>query len=227
MQSQRSAFWAGVRAELPLLLGVFPSGMIYGTLALNAGLTPAAAQSMSWIVFAGSSQFIAAQLIHEAVPWVVIILTIAIVNLRHMLYSASVAPYLEGLPPRWKHLLAYLLTDEAYAVVITNYQKAGLQPFSHWFFLGAGLALWSTWQISTAAGILLGTVIPASWPLDFALPVTFIALLMPVLKDRATVAAAIAAGAVAVAANGLPYRMGLIAAAFVGIAAGILTEARK
>jgi 4-azaleucine resistance transporter AzlC len=227
MQSSRGAFWAGVRAELPLLLGVFPFGMIYGTLALNAGLTPAAAQSMSWLVFAGSSQFIAAQLIHEAVPWVVIILTIAIVNLRHMLYSASVAPYVEGLPSRWRHLLAYLLTDEAYAVVITNYQKEGLQPCSHWFFLGAGLALWSTWQISTAAGILLGTVIPARWPLDFALPVTFIALLMPVLKDRATVAAAITAGAVAVAANGLPYRTGLILAAFVGIAAGILLESRK
>jgi 4-azaleucine resistance transporter AzlC len=227
MQTRSGAFWAGVRAEIPLLVGVFPFGMIYGTLALSAGLSPAAAQSMSWIVFAGSSQFIAAQLLHESVPAAVIVLTIGIVNLRHMLYSASVAPYVERLSPRWKALLAYLLTDEAYAVVITNYQKEGLQPFSHLFFLGAGLTLWSCWQISTAAGLLLGTVIPESWPLDFALPVTFIALLMPVLKDRAAVAAALTGGAVAVVANGLPYRLGLIAAALVGIAAGILVENRK
>ncbi len=108
----RSSFWAGVRAEFPLLVGVFPFGLIYGVLAIDAGLSISQAQSMSWIVFAGSSQFLASQLVHAAVPGMVIVLTIAIVNLRHLLYSASLAPYLRKLSSGWKLLLAYLLTDE-------------------------------------------------------------------------------------------------------------------
>jgi predicted branched-subunit amino acid permease len=99
MNQTMKSFLAGVRAESPLLIGVFPFGLIYGALAIGAGISPAAAQMMSSIVFAGSSQFIAAQLIHDAAPGLVIVLTIAVVNLRHMLYSASVAPYIEHLPP--------------------------------------------------------------------------------------------------------------------------------
>src|SRR4030065_1712488 len=106
----RSSFWVGVRAEFPLLVGVFPFGLIYGVLAIEAGLSLAQAQSLSWMVFAGSSQFLAAQLVHAAVPGMVIVITIAIVNLRHMLYSASLAPYLRKLSSGWKLLLAYLLT---------------------------------------------------------------------------------------------------------------------
>ncbi len=217
-------FLAGVRAELPLLVGVFPFGMIYGALALNAGLSRSAAQMMSSIVFAGSSQFIAAQLIHESAPGLVIVLTIAIVNLRHMLYSASLAPYLTHLSTRWKTLLAYLLTDEAYAPSILHYERDGAQPFSHWFLLGAGLALWSTWQASTALGIFLGAAIPDSWSLDFALPLTFIAMVVPALKGRPYVAAALSAGLVALAAHALPFKLGLILAALVGITVGTYLE---
>ena len=182
---------------------------------------------MSSIVFAGSAQFITAQLFRDAVPGVVIILTIAVVNLRHMLYSASVAPYVRALPMRWKALLSYLLTDEAYAVTILNYEKEGVTPHGHWFFLGAGLALWTSWQLSTAAGILLGTTLPESWPLDFALPITFIALIMPALKDRPAVAASLTAGAVALLAYGLPYKLGLVLAGVLGIIVGTLLEGRK
>ena len=196
MNQTMKSFWAGVRAEFPLLIGVFPFGLIYGTLALEAGLSPVSAQMMSSIVFAGSSQFVAAQLIHDAAPGIVIVLTIAIINLRHMLYSASIAPYLEQLSPRWKGLLAYLLTDEAYAATVIHFEEEGLTPTSHWFFLGAGFSLWFTWQISSALGILLGTAIPASWSLDFALPLTFIAMVIPVLKDRPVIASALSAGLV-------------------------------
>ena len=220
-------FWAGVRAEFPLLVGVFPFGLIYGVLAMNAGLTPAAAQAMSSIVFAGSSQFLAAELVHDAAPGLIIVLTIAIVNLRHMLYSASLAPYVKRLSMRWKVLLSYLLTDEAYAVTITHYEKEGVSPTAHWYFLGAGLALWSTWQASTAVGIFLGATLPSDWPLDFALPLTFIAIVAPVLKDRPAIAAAISAGIVALFAYSLPYKLGLICATLVGIAVGTLLEARK
>jgi 4-azaleucine resistance transporter AzlC len=201
--------------------------MIYGVLALNAGLTPASAQMMSSIVFAGSAQFITAQLVGDAVPGLVIVLTIAVVNLRHMLYSASVAPYLRALPMRWKVLLSYLLTDEAYAVTISNYEKEDTNPSGHWFFLGAGLALWTSWQLCTAAGILLGRALPESWPLDFALPITFIALIMPALKDRPAIAASLSAGAVALLAYDLPYKLGLMVAGLLGILVGTLLEERK
>src|SRR5574341_2419206 len=217
MREQSKNFWAGVRAEIPLLIGVFPFGMIYGALALNAGLSTAAAQMMSSIVYAGSAQFITTQLVHEAAPGFVIVLTIAVANLRHMLYSASLAPYLASLSTRWKLLLSYLLTDEAYAPTILRYENEGMQAHGHWFLLGAGLALWSTWQASTALGIFLGTAIPDSWSLEFALPLTFIAMVVPVLKNRPAIAAAISAGLVALVAYSLPYKLGLILAALVGI----------
>ncbi len=139
MSEARKTFWDGVRAEIPLLIGVFPFGMIYGALALDAGLSRAASQMMSSIVFAGSAQFVTAQLVHDAAPGLVIILTIAVVNLRHMLYSASLAPYLKNLSLKWKVLLSYLLTDEAYAPSVLKYEETGVKPFSHWFVLGAGL----------------------------------------------------------------------------------------
>ena len=227
MSNQSKNFWAGVRAELPLLIGVFPFGMIYGALALNAGLTPLASQLMSSIVFAGSSQFIAAQLVHDAVPGFVILLTIAVVNLRHALYSASLAPYVASLPTRWKVLLSYLLTDEAYAPSIIHYEEEGNTPYSHWFFFGAGFSLWFTWQVSTALGIFLGSAIPDSWSLDFALPLTFIAMVVPVLKHRPAVAAALSAGVTALVAFSLPYKLGLILAALVGIVVGTVLEGRN
>ena len=227
MSEATKNFWAGVRAEIPLLIGVFPFGMIYGALALNAGISKFASQMMSSIVFAGSAQFITTQLVREAAPGIVIVLTIAVVNLRHMLYSASLAPYLASLSTRWKIILSYLLTDEAYAPTILQYEKEDVQPFSHWFLLGAGLALWSTWQVSTALGIFLGAAIPDSWSLDFALPLTFIAMVVPVLKNRPAIAAALSAGVVALAAYSLPYGLGLILAAMVGILVGSFLERRQ
>jgi 4-azaleucine resistance transporter AzlC len=226
MQQSTRSFWAGVRAELPLLIGVFPFGMIYGALALSAGLSPATAQLMSSIVFAGSSQFAATQLIHDAAPALVTIATMAAINLRHMLYSASLAPYLENLSLKWKALLAYLLTDEAYAVTIVHYQEQGVTLTSHWFFLGAGLALWTTWQISSAFGIFLGASLPTSWPLDFALPLTFIALVVPSLKDRPAAGAAASAGIAALLVYALPYKLGFLVAALVGICVGLFLESR-
>jgi 4-azaleucine resistance transporter AzlC len=222
--SRRSEFLAGVRGELPLLLGVVPFGMIYGALALGAGLSAGTSQAMSAVVFAGSAQFVIAQLVNVGAPGAVIVLTAFVVNVRHALYSASVAPYLKPLSWRWKALLAYLLTDEAYAVTIIRLTRPEPSPFPQWFFLGAGLALWTSWQASTAAGIFLGTQIPPGWSLDFTLALTFIALVVPALKDRAAVAAALTAGVVAVAAGGLPFKLGLVAAALAGILVGVGVE---
>jgi predicted branched-subunit amino acid permease len=262
----RTEFLGGVKGGLRILLGVIPFGMIYGVLAIGAGLPSSAAQAMSSIVFAGSAQFVATQLFKVGTPGVILVVTTLVVNLRHMLYSASLAPYLKHLNWKWKCLLAYLLTDEAYAVAITHYLDApavlrnaggtgateaaaplppnlvgtdagrsaitpprigGQVGYLHWYFLGAGLGLWLSWQISTVIGILLGAQIPSAWALDFTLALTFIALVVPALKDHASVVAALSAGVVAVAAASWPYRLGLMAAALTGIIVGLLVEMRQ
>jgi 4-azaleucine resistance transporter AzlC len=227
-------FFSGVRDELPILVGVIPFGLIYGVLALTAGIPAVQAQAMSSIIFAGSAQFITAQLFGHGTPALVIVMTAAVVNLRHMLYSASLAPYVQKLRSAWKLVLGYLLTDEAYAVVITRFQKednpapgAHAYDHKHWYFLGAGLALWTTWQLSTAVGIFIGAQVPASWSLDFTLALTFIALVVPNLKDRPSLGAALAAGVTAVLAYNLPYKLGLVSAALVGILVGMWLEGKK
>jgi 4-azaleucine resistance transporter AzlC len=219
-------FLAGFRDELPILLGVIPFGMIYGILALSAGLQTAQAQAMSAIVFAGSSQFIAVQLIGAQTPALIILFTGFIINLRHALYSATLAPYLQHLPARWKLPLAYLLTDEAFAVSVLHYQSPQRSPLSHWYFLGAGLALWASWQASTAAGIFLGAQVPAQWGLDFTLALTFIALVIPALKDRPGIAIALAASLLALLFYSLPYKLGLIFSTLLAIGLGMWLEQR-
>jgi 4-azaleucine resistance transporter AzlC len=224
----RSEFWAGVRTLLPILLGTMPFGLIYGVLALEAGLSPLAALAMSSIVFAGSAQFLGVQLIALQTPLLIMWLATFLLNLRHVLYSASVAPYVQHLSPRWRSLLAYLLTDEAYVVTITHYLNSDTpRRYKQWFFLGAGLMLWSSWQLATAVGIFLAAQVPAAWSLDFAVPLTFIALAFPSVKDRAAAAAALSAGAVAVAAAGWPHKLGLVVGALVGITVGLLVEQWK
>lgn len=227
MSELRRNFIEGLRAELPILIGVFPFGMIYGALAVNSGLSTTAAQMMSSIVFAGSAQFVTAQLVSEGAPAFVMILTIAVVNLRHMLYSASLAPYLKDLSLKWKVLLSYLLTDEAYAPSILYYEKEGLAKYKYWFLFGAGISLWLNWQISTAIGVFLGASIPDDLSLDFALPLTFIAMIVPVMKKQPVIAAALSAGLTALLAYSLPYKLGLILAALVGILVGMLLEQRE
>lgn len=220
----RSEFFAGVKAELPILLGVIPFGLTYGVLAISNGLPVMAALGMSSIVFAGSAQFVGVQLSAVAVPVGVLLVTTFMVNLRHLLYSASVAPYLKRLRLSWKLLLSYLLTDEAYAVTIAHYRQQVTLPYRHWYFLGAGLTLWSGWQLSTAVGVFLGAVIPATWPLDFTLTLTFIALAVPMLKDRVSIAVAIMAGGIALFTINLPFRLNLILAVLVAVAFGMSAD---
>lgn len=223
-RSASGEFFHGIRAELPILLGVTPFGMIYGVLATSAGINALDAQAMSSVVFAGSSQFMLVQLMELGTPAIMMILTGLVINLRHALYSASIAPFTRRLSTGWKLILSYLLTDEAYAVAIMHYREAESIRHKHWYFLGAGLALWTCWQISTAAGIFLGAQVPPDWGLDFTLALTFIALAVPAVNDRPSLLSALSAGATALFARNLPYKLGLIAAALVGIAVGLWSE---
>ena len=226
VKTRKQDFWNGVRDEAPILLGVVPFGLLFGALAISSHLSSLASQAMSAIIFAGSAQFIAAQLVGTSTSSLVILMVVFVVNLRHALYSASVAPHVNHLNTGWKLLLSYLLTDEAYAVTITHYNREGDTETGHWYFLGAGLTLWTSWQLSTAVGIFIGAQIPASWPLGFILPLTFIALVVPALKDRAGIAAALVAGIIGLLALGLPYKTGLLLAALIGILTGLVIEGR-
>lgn len=220
--------WAGIKSELPIALGVIPFGLIYGVIALAAGLTPAQAQAMSAIVFAGSAQFIGAELMGVGAPLPVLWLTTFVVNVRHVLYSAQLGPDLQHLSRGWRFLLAYLLTDEAYATTAVHYANKQVSlAHKHWFFLGAGMMLWVTWQTSTAVGVFLGAEIPASWGLDFALALTFIGIVVPLLTTRPMLAAAVVAGITAVLAHGLPYNLGLVLAGLAGIGVGVWMEKRN
>ena len=219
-------FLLGIKGELPILLGVTPFGMIYGALATNAGLAVWDAQAMSSVVFAGSSQFMFIQLVNLGAPAIMMIITGFVINLRHALYSASVAPYVQHLSTPWKFILSYLLTDEAYAVAIMHYQDKSESKNKHWFLLGAGLALWSCWQLSTAAGIFLGAQVPPNWGLDFTLALTFIALAVPAINDKASFLSAFSAGLTVLLTRGLPYKLNLIAAALVGITVGLWSDRR-
>ena len=224
--STRGEFLAGVGAILPLLLGVIPFGLIFGALTPAAGLSATSALAMSVFVFAGSAQFIAAGLLTAGAGTWLIVLTTLVVNLRHMLYGATLAPYLRHLPHRWQLLLAYLTTDEAYAVSILRYRSGDESPRKHWYFLGTGLTMLVSWLVATAVGVVAGQTIPdpLAWGLDFALPITFIGLLTPHVKGRPTLAAMAVAGLTAVVAHPLPNKLWLVLAALTGVVAGLLAE---
>jgi 4-azaleucine resistance transporter AzlC len=178
---------------------------------------------MSWIIFAGSSQIVATQLFASGAPILVVICTASVVNLRFMMYSASLAPHLASLSKRWQFLLSFLMIDQAYALGILRYMEQGERRYRHWFLFGISIANWVCWQIATLFGIFLGSLIPQDWSLDFIIPLTFIAIVVPLLSNRAMLLAGIAGGIASVLLV-LPLKLNLIAAAMIGISAGLLAE---
>lgn len=222
----RAAFLAGLRDMFPLLVGSWPFGLIFGALAVTSGFSPLGAAAMSVFIFAGSAQFIAVGLVAGGVETAVIVLAALVVNLRHMLYAATLAPHLSKVPTRWLLPLGFWLTDESFVVAAKHFEEDQDSANKRWYLLGTEIAMYTNWQVATWVGILAGQQIkdPQSWGLDFAMVVTFIGLLVPMFKDSPTLAAALAAGATALLANGLPHQLGLLLAALVGIAAGVLVE---
>jgi 4-azaleucine resistance transporter AzlC len=178
----------GVRTTIPLVVGTIPFGIIFGAVAVASGTTPLAAAAMSAIVFAGSAQFIAVELAAAgATPFIII--TAFIVNLRHLLYSLTLAPYVRNLSQQWLVPLGFLLIDETFLVTNHRFQAAGNSPYKHYFYLGSALFMYVNWQLCTFVGIMAGSVLsnPRAWGVDFALPLTFIGMLVPLLRDRVTV----------------------------------------
>lgn len=225
--SRRSEFIAGVKAAVPVIIGVMSFGTISGVATVEIGIPADLALYMHLFVFAGSVQLPALQLISSGATTLVIFLTAFVIASRMAMYSASLAPHFKRLSPGWKWLLAYLITDPAYAISIMRYRENPQQKYQHWYYFGTALTLWWAWQLSSAAGIFLGTRVPDNWSLDFAIPLIFIALVVPAITNRATLAAAVVAGVVAVGAFQLPFNSSLIVAALVGIVAGLGVELRQ
>lgn len=222
--SDIAVFRAGLRAASPVLLGVFPFGLVTGVAMVAGGIPPLEAIAMSFIVFAGAAQLAATQLLGAAAPVAVVLLTAFFINLRFVMYSASMRAHLAGLPLAWRLGLGYMLSDNAYALCITRYTQHPEEPGKHWYCLGVALPIWLAWQVSTILGVVAGAAVPHSWQLEFAAPLAFVAMSVPLLRDRAMVAAAFAAAATVVLANAMPMRLGLVLAALAGISAGLLCE---
>ncbi len=219
-------FKAGIRDTLPLVVSAIPFGIIFGALAVARGISPAGTLGLSLFVFAGASQFIAVGLVAQGTGIGLIVLTTFIVNLRHALYSTTLAPHMSHLSQKWLLPLAFWLTDESFVVAAARYQRADASPFKHWYFLGSAVLMYTDWQLSTLVGVIAGQSIPdpLSWGLDFAMSVTFIGLVVPMVKNRPMLVTVLVASVTAVLAHGLPNQLGLMLAAVVGIAAGLITE---
>ena len=223
MKTTHRDFIDGARGAIPILLGVVPFAMISSVAAVSVGLTPFEAMGMSFIVFAGASQLAVLQLMGEGAFWLVMVLTAWVINLRFTMYSAALAPYLQDEPMRRKVPLVYILSDQAFGVTMSHFANE-IPANPAWYYYGTAVAIWVAWQISSIAGALLGALVPASWGLDFAFPLSFMALMFAALKDRPAVLAALVGGTSAIIAKGLPYNLGLVLAALLGIGAGVLAE---
>jgi 4-azaleucine resistance transporter AzlC len=220
-------FVSGVKAAMVALPGIVSWGIISGIAMIGAGLTPLAGVAMSVIVYAGASQLAALQLISAGAPLPLVLLAGFVVNLRFVLFSLSLSPYLRHLPPLRRALYSYGVSDNGYALSINAFTQHPDDPERHRFYFGASTLVWGGWQVGTLLGIVLGASIPASWSLEFTIILTFIALVVPHIRDRASIAAALTAGVVALATAGLPFRLGLIVSATAAIGAGMLFDAKK
>ena len=224
MPRARTEFNAGLRAGLSLLIAIVPFGLVTGVAMAAAGIPPLEAMAMSVLVYAGAAMLAAVQLIAEGAPALVVVLAAFVVNLRLFMYSASIRPYFAGESLGRRLVVSYTLVDNPYALFLQRFGLRADAPGKFEYFYGLAIPVWLCWQATVAAGLLLGNQLPAAWKLEFAAPLAFIAMSIPLLRDRLLVAAAGSAGVTAVLAHGLPLRLGLALAAAVGIAVGVLSE---
>ncbi|MBP2643876.1 MAG: AzlC family protein [Firmicutes bacterium] len=217
-------FVEGLKDTLPIMVGVFPFGLAYGIVAQSIGLSSGETLLMSLLVFAGAAQFISLPMFAEGAGMIMIAITALLVNLRHLLMGMSLAPYMKGLSLPHKALLTFGMADETYAVTISRAQANG---YSSAYHLGSNAAGYVTWVVSTTGGILLGSCIhdPLSWGLDFAMPATFLALLIPRLTGKINILVCLAAAVVSImAAVAIPGKWYIIIACLAAATAGGIME---
>ena len=222
----RSAYWLGVRDGLPFLLVVGPFALLFGVVSAEAGLDMVQILAFSVAVFAGASQFTALQLMVDNVPTLIVVTTALAVNLRMAMYSAALTPYL-GQAPLWQRVfIAYLVVDQSYACAIARFEEntGWPMPVRVAYFLGAISPVYPVWLGTSVLGAWLGTAIPDWLGLDFAVPLCFLAIIGPMLRTVAHVAAAATSVVLALALIWLPFSLGLLVAAVAAMAVGAQVE---
>ncbi|WP_101068770.1 AzlC family ABC transporter permease [Roseovarius salinarum] len=227
-ETTKSAYWQGVRDGAPFLLVVCPFALLFGVVATEAGLDVVETMAFSVLVIAGAAQFTAVELLKNDAPTVIALVSALTVNLRMAMYSASLTPHL-GAATLWQRaLVAYFTVDQTYACSVLAYdrnpdwsvaQKLG-------YFFGTVTPICPLWYVFTLVGALAGNAIPDGLALDFAVPITFLALIGPMLRTRAHMAAAFVSVVTALVFAFLPYNLGLLVAALAGMMTGAEIERR-
>lgn len=224
----KKAYLAGVRDGAPFILVIIPFATLFGVIATEAGLNVFEALSFSFVVIAGAAQFTALQLMAEDAPTIVVLASALAVNLRMAMYSAALTPHL-GAAPLWQRAFAaYFTVDQSYAVSMTKYEaepEMTTQEKISYFF-GNVTPVCPLWWVFTLVGAVIGDVIPASLALDFAVPITFLAIIAPALRTRAHVGAAITAAFLSLLLFEVPYNLGVLLAGIGGMIVGAQLEAR-
>jgi 4-azaleucine resistance transporter AzlC len=217
----------GARDCVPLAIGIVPFGFVAGAAAVEADFGVAGAMGFSIIVFAGASQLAAIDLLSSGSAVVVAVATAWLINLRFVMYSASLAPWLSHVRLGRRAFAAYVLTDQAYALSLTRYAKGGPLDERLRYYLGVALPLWVTWQATTLLGALVGPAIPEDVPLEFAIPLCFLVLLVPVVQDHPGIVAAVVGGTAAVVVAEIDLDdAAIVLGALAGIAAGTFADWR-
>jgi len=215
-----SYFTKGFKGMLPITTGVIPFGAVMGTVSAEAGLSFFQTATMNVVVFAGAAQLAAVDLMSKHAASVVVVATGLIINLRFILYSAAMAPLLQKSPFRTKFISAYFLTDQSYAVMLANQDKLETNSGAVQFYLGSCICMMMSWQLSVCAGFAFGNFAPASWALDYAVPLSFVSLVVPTIRNKKYVFVAAFSSFASLVLNPLPFKMGLIVTALLGIALG-------
>jgi 4-azaleucine resistance transporter AzlC len=226
MSNKYKIFFKGVKDTSPLMIPVVPFGIIFGVLAIDLGLSPLTTIAMSIIIFGGASQIIFLQLFSAGASSLVILSSVGAVNSRHLLYGTVLSEHLSDLNLTWKIIVSYFLVDQAFAVS-NNYFKNNKKEKNKYFHLiGGGLNCWSIWQITTIIGIYLGSIIPDKLGLTFAIPLTFLALLVNDFRKLINILVIISSGSIATLGyHTIPFKAYVIVAATVGLfVAFILTK---
>lgn len=221
-----SLYWQGFRAGIPFIIVVGPFGLLFGVVATEVGLDTVQTMAMTVLVIAGAAQFAAVQLLAENAPALVIIITGIAVNLRMAMYSASIAPHI-GKAVTWQRILmAYFLVDQSYAVSLLKYENEPELNLSQKvaYFFGSMTPIAPIWYASTYVGIVAGSAIPQEYALDFAIPITFLALVGPNLRSFPHIAAALVSVCVSLLLIDLPFNLWLIIAAFLAMMTGAFVE---
>ena len=226
MSAARSAFFRGARASAPFAIVIVPFGLLFGVVATEAGLNIVEVMTFSILVIAGAAQFAAIQMMVDDAPTLIVLATALAVNMRMAMYSAALTPHLGAAPLKTRALMAYFLVDQTYAATSVEYERRPDQTLAEkiGFFFGAVAPVCPLWYVATYAGARLGTAIPPEFALDFAVPITFLAIIAPMLRTAAHIAAAGMSIALALLLAFLPYNAGLLVASLGAMLTGAQVE---